>query len=156
MSFPLCMDLKIVEGTKHVLSKLQSLPRVPPFGQNAFQPMENLKTLLSATETPMRRKGRKILTYKDRTFRLKGKSFPIKGLPDYAYLCDIFYARCPKSDNKLPWEVVYKNMPSEYQNDLYAGREKIRGTIKSLNRWAKRNIGVPVILRLERGFVHRQ
>jgi len=96
------------------------------------------------------------LTYTKRTFRYRGKDHPIKGEPDYAFLCDVFYARCPKSDNKLRWEEVYHAMPPAYRGEPYKGMEKMRGTIKTLNRWAENNIeGIPELLRLEKGQIIR-
>ncbi len=96
------------------------------------------------------------LTYTKRTFRYRGKDHRIKGEPDYAFLCDVFYARCPKSDKKMRWDEVYQYMPSVYRGEPHKGMEKMRGTIKSLNRWAEGNIeNTPELLRMEKGNIVR-
>ncbi len=159
-SFPLHMTSKdFAHDVAQLISAVQSLPAVPPFmegiGKQSNNHMEELLHALQEQSLQAPRNTRAVLTYNHRTFRYKGKSYQLKGEPDFAFLCDVFFALCPKSDKKLHWKVVYDTMPDSYRTDPYSGMEKMRGTIKSLNRWAKKYMGISAILKLERGYVHR-
>ena len=93
----------------------------------------------STESTGKGRRGRKARVSYDpatKTFSFRKKSYKVSKNADYAELCDAFYPNCPTSDN-LPWKRVHKLVHAVESKSPIEDREKMRGKIRSLNRWAK-------------------
>jgi hypothetical protein len=156
------MDLKnVAQSAKKLVSAIQAIPSIPPFaermiGENVHA--NSIRTLAEiASSQEMKSKKRKaVLTYSRRTFKYKGKEYPIKNGREMAKLCDFIYLHCPKSDKSVHWEKVYEGVTHHRSQSKLEDQEKVRGWVRSLNRWAtdsKRSIGK--LVEFTGGYVQR-